>query len=208
MLNIKTKKLKILATSDFHGNSVVAKEVAKKAEKEKADIVVIAGDVLDFGQYAKNLFRPFMDKNESVLFVPGNHDTEEAVDEFVKNYKIKNLDGGYVVFGDIGFFGCGGTNMKFFPHYFTEDQIYYKLKKGFEKIKNIKKKVMITHVHPAGSLIEKFSFSGSPAVRKAIEKFKPDIHICGHIHELEGMEEAIGKTKVLSVGKRGTMIEI
>ena len=63
-------------------------------------------------------------------------------------------------------------------------------------------------MHPSGSLIEKFSFPGSKAVRKAIDKFKPDIHLCGHIHEMEGFEEKIGKTIVFSVGKRGKIIEL
>ncbi len=202
------KKLKILAASDLHGNSVVSKDLADKAVKEHADIVVIAGDILNFGEYAKNMIKPFVDKKETVVFVPGNHDPEEAIEEFVHNYKIKNIDGSYMISGDVGFFGCGGSTLPVFPYFLTEKQIYYRLKTGFEKIKDKKKKVMITHMHPAGGLIEKFSFPGSTAIKKAIESFKPDVHICGHIHELEGMEEKIGKTRVLSVGKRGTIIEI
>lgn len=202
------KKLRILAASDLHGISSVSKELARKAEKEHADLVVIAGDVLDFGEYAKDMIKPFVERKETVLFVPGNHDTEEAVEGFTQNYKIKNVDGSYMVVGDVGFFGCGGSTLPAFPYSLTEKQIYYHLKTGFERIKNKKKKVMITHMHPAGGLIEKFSFPGSDAIKKAIESFKPDVHICGHIHELEGMEEKIGKTRILSVGKRGTIIEI
>ena len=48
---------------------------------------------------------------------------------------------------------------------------------------------------------------GSSGVRKAIEEFKPDIHICGHIHETHGIEELIGTTKVINVGKTGRIIE-
>jgi len=205
---MKSKKLKILAAGDFHGNDLVSKELAKKAEKEKADLVVIAGDILDFGEYAKNMIMPFVERKETVLFIPGNHDTEEAVEGFVNNYKVKNLDGSYFAVGDIGFFGCGGSTMHGFPHYVNEDEIYNRLKAGHEKIKSKKKKVMVTHMHPASSIIEKFSYPGSSSIKKAIEKFKPDVHICGHIHELEGVEEKIGKTKVFSVGKRGTVIEV
>ena len=45
-------------------------------------------------------------------------------------------------------------------------------------------------------------------IRKAINQFKPDLFISGHIHEAEGLSEKIGKTKVISVGKKGKIIEI
>ncbi len=208
MIFMKDKKMRILAASDFHGNEIVSKDLAKKAEKEKADLVVIAGDILDFGGYAKNMIKPFVEREETVVFVPGNHDTEEATESFVKNYKIKNLDGSYLIIGNVGFFGCGGSTMPMFSYYLTENEIYYRLKTGFEKIKDKKKKVMVTHMHPAKSTIEKFSFPGSMGIKKAIERFTPDILICGHIHEMEGLEEVIGKTKVFAVGKRGTIIDI
>ena len=69
---------------------------------------------------------------------------------------------------------------------------------------------MVTHVHPSGTLMEKFTdfFPGSSGVRKAIEKFQPDIALCSHVHEAEGIEEKIGKTKVINVGRKGKIIEI
>ena len=67
---------------------------------------------------------------------------------------------------------------------------------------------MVTHIHPMGSKAEFSGWSGSKAVTKAIKKFKPDILISAHIHEAEGIEEIIGKTKVLQVGRRGTIFEI
>ena len=82
------------------------------------------------------------------------------------------------------------------------------LEKGFRYIAKAEKKVMVTHIHPAGSVIEKASFAGSKAVAKAIKKFKPDIHICSHIHEMEGIEEKIGRTRVICVGQAGKIIEV
>ena len=58
--------------------------------------------------------------------------------------------------------------------------------------------------------MEKFTsfFPGSDGIRKAIDKLKPDILLCSHVHEAEGIEEKIGKTKVINVGKSGKIIEI
>jgi len=92
----------------------------------------------------------------------------------------------------------------------SEEEIYALLKKGFEGVKDSKKKIMITHVHPEGTLMEKFSeiFEGSRGLRKAVESFKPDFLLCSHVHEAEGLEEKIGKTRVINVGKKGKIIEI
>jgi len=49
---------------------------------------------------------------------------------------------------------------------------------------------------------------GSSGVKRAIEKLKPDIAICSHAHEAEGIEEMIGDTRVINVGRRGKIIEI
>ena len=69
---------------------------------------------------------------------------------------------------------------------------------------------MVTHVHPSDSTMEKFSqfIPGSNGVKKAVEKFKPDILLCSHVHEAEGIEEKIGNTRVINVGKKGKIIEL
>ena len=74
----------------------------------------------------------------------------------------------------------------------------------------MKTKIMVTHVHPSDSKIEKFSqfFPGSTGIKKAIDRFKPDILLCGHVHEAEGIEEMIGTTRVINVGRKGKIIEI
>ena len=69
---------------------------------------------------------------------------------------------------------------------------------------------MITHVHPSSTKMEKFTkiFPGSAGVKKAIDNFKPDILLCSHVHEAEGIEEMVGKTRVINVGRKGKIIEI
>ena len=58
--------------------------------------------------------------------------------------------------------------------------------------------------------MEKFTkmVPGSDGVRRAIERFKPDILLCSHVHEAEGIEEKMGDTKIFSVGRKGKIIEI
>lgn len=200
------KPLKILAASDIHEDRKAVKKLAERAQKEKVDLVVLCGDLTFFDMDWKGIIGPFREKGLEVVFVPGNHDSPETTELLVQKYRIRNLQEYSVVVGDIGFFGCGGANVG--PYYISEKELYETLKKNFRYVKDAKKKIMVTHVPPAGTLIEKFSFPSSKAVRKAIDTFKPDVHMSGHMHETEGMEEYIGRTKVMSIGKHGKIIRL
>ena len=202
------KKLRILAAGDIHGDTGLAEKLAEKAKKEHADLVILCGDITMADQSTDNLIGPFAKRKEKVLLLPGNHETVATTDFLSELYGVKNLHGYSVKYKDVGIFGAGGANIGLFQ--LDEDEIYSLLKKGFNKIKYLSKKIMATHVHPSDTKMEKFTefFPGSKGVRKAIEKFNPDLLLCSHVHEAEGIEEKIGKTKVVNVGKKGKIIEI
>ena len=67
---------------------------------------------------------------------------------------------------------------------------------------------MLSHCPPSGSKIELLGFPGSNGVRKAIDKFKPDFVICGHMHEGAGLKEKFGNTKVINVARYPHIFEI
>ena len=197
--------MKILAFSDLHGDRERAKELAEKAEKEGVDLVLMCGDIAKNDEEITGLVGIF--KNKKVLFVPGNHDWNTA--EFWSElYNFKNLHGNWAQYYDIGFFGCGLANVGSSP--LTEQEFFYNLKTGFEKIVKTKKKIMITHNHPANTKSENFSkfVKGSLGIKKAIDDFQPDIAICGHIHEAEGFQEKIGNTRLINVGRKGLVFDI
>lgn len=196
--------MKILGVSDLHGDFLLSRALAQRAEKENVDMIVICGDIFHFGVETEGMIQPFIDKNKKVLIVPGNHDSFSL--ETLNKYKgLVNIHGSSAVFGDVGFFGCGGANVG--PNFVDEEEMMYYLSSAFASIREAKRKVMVTHMHPSGSKME-MGFEGSKAVRKAIEKLKPDLHLCGHIHEAADLEEYIGKTKVISVGSSGRIIEV
>lgn len=105
-------------------------------------------------------------------------------------------------------FGCGGANIGLFQ--LSEDEIFYHLYKSHRYVKDAKKRIMVTHVHPAESLMEQFSdfVKGSTGVTKAIELLKPDIMLCSHVHEASGLEETIGGTRIINVSRTGKIIEV
>jgi Icc-related predicted phosphoesterase len=200
----KEGKLKILAAGDIHGDPNISKKLAEKAEKEKVDLVVLLGDITGMLP-TKNIIKPFIDKKQKVVFVPGNWETKADAETLSKIYGIKNIEKHYVVYKNTGIFGVGSADWSLYP---SEEKTFKHLKEQHEKIKNLEKKIMVSHLHAAGTKSELSGIPGDEALRRAIDKFQPELFIAGHIHELEGVEEKIGKTRVVNVGRKGKIFEI
>lgn len=198
------KKFKILAAGDFHGDSSVTKKLAEQAEKENVDLVILTGDITGVLE-TKNLIKPFLEKNKKVVFVPGNWETSETAEFLSKLYGIKNIGDHYLTYEGIGIVGVGSPDWKLF---LDEKNTFQKLKKDFDKVKDLEKKILVSHIHAAGTKSEFSGVPGSLALKKAIKEFQPDLFISGHIHEAEGLSEKIGKTKVINIGRKGRIIEI
>ena len=202
--------MKILAAGDLHGDRSLANKLAEKADKEKVKLVILCGDLTskDEADKTPGIIGPFLKKNKKVLIIPGNHDTLATTDFLAEFYNIKNIHGYSVKYEDIGLFGCGFANIGL--NQLSEAEIFSTLKNANEKIKSMKKRIMVTHVHPSGIKMEKLSnfVKGSSGVTKAINKLKPDIVLCSHIHEAEGLEEKIGSTRIINVGRQGKILDI
>jgi len=198
--------MKILALSDVHGDKSFIREMAEKGEREKVDLVVLAGDLVSDDGDVEGLIGPFKEKGLEVAVLPGNHEGLAEIGFMVDKYGAKNLHGNIIKKGDVGIFGCGYGDIGI--HTLTEEDFFSTLKNAHDKLNDVKKKVMITHNQPSGSILGLGMFQGSTGIRKAIEEFKPDLHICGHVHETHGIEEVIGKTRVVNVGKSGRIIEL
>lgn len=200
-------KLRILAAGDIHGDANISKRLAEKAVKENVDLVVLTGDMTGM-THSKNLIQPFLDKKKKVIFIPGNWETKQDAKTIADMYGIKNIEDRYVIYKNVGIFGVGSADWSLFP---DDAKVFHKLRKQNDKLKNIKnleKKIMISHLHASGTKSELSGIPGNDGLRVAIEEFQPDLFIHSHIHELEGVEERIGKTRVINVGKHGKIFEI
>ena len=200
--------MKILAAGDIHGDSKLVEELAKKAKEEDVDLVVLCGDITLAESSTRGLIGPFLKNNTKLVLIPGNHESLATADFLSELYGVTNLHGRSLKFGDLGLFGCGFANIGLSR--LSEGEIYKMLEKGFGHIRELKTKIMVTHVHPSGTLMEKVTdfFPGSLGVRKAVETFKPDLLFCSHVHEAAGVEEKIGSTRIINVGRKGKIIEV
>jgi len=201
------KKTRILVASDIHGDKGVAEKLAEKAENENVDLVILAGDLTFMDNDAENLVDIFSKKDKPILLLHGNHESVSTVDFLSELYpSAVNLHRYSFIKDDLGIFGCGGANMGISIN--SNQGFFDSLNRAHEKVKGLRKKIMVTHMHAYETDAEFSGFKGSSGIRKAIEEFQPDIFLSGHIHEAEGLKEKIGKTTVYSVGRKGKIIEL
>lgn len=196
-------KLRVLAAADLHGDKSLARKLAKRAKKAEVDLVILAGD-LHGAVEGIDVVEPFKKENQKVVFVPGNWDFDVEIEDVKKKHGVKNLDEHYLTYNEVGIAGIGNPN---FELHFDESDAFRKIKKDFDRMKH-KRKILVSHLHAAGTRADYFGFPGSDALRKSIEKFGPDVFVSAHIHEAEGIEEKLGKTKVFHVGRRGKIFEV
>lgn len=203
--------MKLFACGDFHGDTKLAYDLAKKAKESEADVIVLTGDITSHTQEFENLIGPFKKLNKKIFIVPGNHDDVTTTQFLSEKYGLFHLHGKSYVYKDVALFGCGRSNVGISQ--LSETELMDYLKKAHESLSgnnSFKKKIMVTHNHPSKTFMASLSniVKGSDAVLSAIYEFKPDILLCSHVHEGKGIEEKIGKTRIINVSKTGKVIEL
>lgn len=199
--------MKILAIGDIHGEKTLIKKILSLTKKENPDLIVLAGDMTFAEQNLEETMNYFAKLKKDILVIPGNHETQAAINFLEKIHpNIKNIHGKHFVKNNIGFFGAGGGDVVL--HLVSEKDVSDLLKKGHNKIKNIEKKVMITHMHPKGSKSEASGFPGFKSISKAIYEFQPNLVLNAHIHETGGAYDKFKDTKVINVARNPAIIEI
>ena len=194
----------ILAISDVHGRvgniSAISKELAK------ADLVLIAGDITNFGsgKQAKQVISEIQKYNSNILAVPGNCDPP-SVDKYLtsKNFSLHcncvDLDG-------IKFVGLGGS----IPAGSSDGEENFSISlAALEKqLSPGDKSILVTHQPAHGTKVDSVDgsrHSGSMAIRDFIIKNQPILAVSGHIHEAIGTD-TMGETTLINPGPlpRGT----
>jgi uncharacterized protein len=200
--------MRIFSAGDIHGDSLLARKLAKKAKNAKADIVILCGDLTESEKSTDNIIGPFKKEHLKVLLIPGNHESNATADFLSEFYEVKNIHGQAVRYEHIGIIGNSAVNIGL--HKIPEKDIFESIKEGFKRVSYLDKKVLVSHVHPEGSKMDHLTpfLPGSNSIKKAIDQFKPDILLCTHVHEAHGLEEKIGKTRVINVGREGKIIDL
>lgn len=199
--------MKIFAAGDFHGDKAHAQKLADSIKGEDVDAIVLNGDIVEEHDI-EGVVGVFAALGKPVLLVPGNHESEATTAFLAARYGAVNLHKYGKRFDTVGFVGVGGAEVGVTVT--SDSEMYKEVVKNFQQIGDVKKSILVSHHHPRYTAMEQMSqfVTGSLGLRKAIENVKPDIVICGHVHEAAGLEEKIGKTRVINVGREGKIIDV
>ena len=196
--------MRILVSSDFHGNGLAFQKVASEAQGLKVDCLIICGDITNFGsaKQAENLLSNFRELKMPVIFVPGNCDLPSVLEVEAENFF--NIHGKCIELENYSFIGVGGSPLGplHTPLEFSEDEIADLLTVAFSKCSQNKRLILISHTPPLNTRLD-LAFNGehigSRSVRHFIEEKAPIAVFCGHVHEAIGIDK-INETVVVNPG--------
>ncbi len=179
--------MKILAIADPHGNYSKISPIIEKAGK--VDLVLIAGDITNFGpdEKASELTGMFQ---VPVMAVPGNCDMESILNTLERSDAI-NLHNKHKCIDNITFIGLGGSNPTPFntPFELDEEEIEQKLLDLLASARSdsaSKCRILLSHAPPHETLdIVGTNNVGSRSIRDVLDQF--DLVVCAHIHESRGV---------------------
>jgi hypothetical protein len=201
--------MNILVVSDIHNDVENILNYIDKVAMLDFDVIVCPGDFTDVtlpkgftkADIGKLIIEELSGLKKPILAVPGNLDKE--IIPLLDEKKINLHENGKII-KDIGFYGFGGAKTPFNTSLEpVEEEIRTGLERGYEKIKDAKIKVQVTHNPPARTAVDLLytgAHIGSEAVRGFIEEKQPAVAISAHIHEARGTDE-LGKTKLINSGR-------
>lgn len=196
--------MNIIAIADIHGRAANLDRL--NDELEWADVVVLTGDVTNFGrrEQAERVLAPLVARGVALIAVPGNCDYPEVagyLDELGAN-----IHGSSKVIAGVPFIGLGGSlpGPGATPNELSEQEISRLLAAAIAGAEDPGEAILVSHQPPVDSAADRLPSGehvGSRSVREFIEAQQPLICFTGHIHE----SRAIGPLQATQVVNPGPL---
>jgi Icc-related predicted phosphoesterase len=191
----------IVSLTDLHGRDGTGHACLKLAAE--ADLVIVTGDITSFrgADAAREVLKPIFEVNQNILAVAGNCDRTD-VNYYLDTLGI-DLNAACRVIGNVAFYGLAGSPTTPFgtPQEYLDETLAQILDRVVRD-PTAEYHVLVSHAPPFGTVVDQVSLgshAGSRAVRSFIERFKPDLCLCGHIHEAIG-KDRLGPTLLINPG--------
>jgi len=200
--------LAFLVIGDVHDEQQRLSETLELVKGERFDLVILTGDIgcdPPWFEPARSCQRQDHDRSirrtidrlrssvaAPVVFVPGNHDLPDPP---CPPGGI-NADGAIVEVAGLRIAGLGGSgpHRYGFPYEWSEEEAEARLESVL--VDGVARPdVLLSHAPPAESRLDPTAGGrhvGSRAVDRWIERARPPLFVCGHIHEAWGVELRYG----------------
>ena len=174
----------------------------------EADYYFVAGDLVSWSRGLEQAGQLLKRRAGRVYVIPGNHETESQIAAMCERFGLANLHARSIEIGGVHVAGLGYSSLTPFdtPGEYTEHDFERRL----EAFRELRPLVLICHSPPKGTLLDRAGGNrhyGSTAVMSFLEKQQPAYFFCGHVHEAEGVQDRIGSTIGVNVGKTGCVLD-
>src|SRR6201982_2632252 len=199
--------MRIAATADLHfapANQVVLRDQLSRA-RDEADVLVLAGDLTNYGQPAEMepLLNALVRLRVPTIAVLGNHDyecgKEQELMRMMTSEGIKVLDGSAYERDGVGFAGTKGfvggfgrgvltafgePEIKAFVQAAITESV--KLERAMSQLRS-KKRIVVLHYSPiaatvAGEAPEIYPLLGNSRLAEVVDRHGADLVVHGHAH--------------------------
>jgi Icc-related predicted phosphoesterase len=198
--------MRILAFSDLHRDLGRAASLVERSAD--ADVVIGAGDFASIHEGLDETIGALAGIDTPTVLVPGNNETADALREAASAWSSATvLHGERADVEGRTFFGLGaGIPITPWDWSFdlSDDQATAALEDCPEGA------ILVLHSPPQGHCDTSGAGEhlGSQALADAIERIRPPLAVCGHIHESWGARSRIGDTEVANLGPEGAFFEV
>jgi uncharacterized protein len=174
--------MRFLVLSDIHMRDKVKVWGRRLALEHEVDGILVLGDITHFGppEWAGEFLRSLPGK---VYAIPGNCDPPLTLTHIERNSTCLHLK--RIRMADRDWIGYGGSNLTPFktPNEVPDEDIY----RALDGIM-VPGAVMMMHCPAWGTLDQTGSGhrGGSEAIKRIVDKYRPEVMLSGHIHEARG----------------------
>lgn len=198
--------MRLLLCSDLHCDVEAALRIVERSAE--ADAVVCAGDLAVMRENLRMTVDVLAGITVPTVLVAGNGESDAELASACADWPAAHvLHGSGVEVAGVPFWGLGGavpvTPFGSWSFDLGEDEAS-RLLAGCPP-----DAVLVAHSPPLGHVDEAGGrHLGSRAVLEAVERARPRLVVCGHIHGCWGRESRLGDTRIVNAGPRGVWAEV
>ena len=198
--------MRILAFSDLHRDLGRAASLVERSGE--ADVVIGAGDFASVHEGLEQMIEALAAIEKPSVIVPGNNETADALREASSAWPAATvLHGEGTEIEGRTFFGLG-AGIPITPWDWSFDLSDEEAATALEDCPE--KAILVLHSPPHGhcDVSGAGQHLGSEALAAAIERIRPPLAVCGHIHESWGRRSRIGDAEIANLGPDGAFFEL